>query len=127
MNARRGAILISCLAAACCIFASSPIQEAPEAVATKKNPLEGQPSAELAGRKLFQRECASCHGSDAQGTAWAPPLRQREVRSASPGALFWVLRNGSLRRGMPSFAHLPEPQRWQIVTYLKSLPHNPGR
>jgi len=32
-----------------------------------------------------------------------------------------VLRNGSLRHGMPSFAHLPEQQRWQIVTYLKSL------
>ena len=40
---------------------------------------------------------------------------------ASPGALFWVLRNGSLKRGMLSFAHLPEAQRWQIITYLKTL------
>jgi hypothetical protein len=38
---------------------------------------------------------------------------------ASPGTLFWVLRNGSLRRGMPSFAHLPEPARWQIITFLQ--------
>jgi len=51
----------------------------------------------------------------------APPLNQAEVREASPGALFWVLRNGSLKRGMPSFAHLPDAQRWQIITYLKTL------
>jgi hypothetical protein len=31
-----------------------------------------------------------------------------------------VLTNGSLRGGMPSFASLPEPERWQIVEYLKS-------
>jgi mono/diheme cytochrome c family protein len=43
------------------------------------------------------------------------------VRQAPPGAIFWVLRNGALWRGMPSFSHLPEQQRWQIVTYLKSL------
>jgi mono/diheme cytochrome c family protein len=43
------------------------------------------------------------------------------VREAEPGKLFWILRNGSLRHGMPSFAHLPEEQRWQIVMYLKSL------
>jgi mono/diheme cytochrome c family protein len=51
----------------------------------------------------------------------APPLNQADVHDASPAALFWVLRNGSLKRGMPSFAHLPEPQRWQIITYLKTL------
>ena len=27
------------------------------------------------------------------------------------------LRNGSIWRGMPSFSHLPEEQRWEIVTY----------
>ena len=35
------------------------------------------------------------------------------------GALFWALRNGSLNKGMPSFAHLPNPQRWQIITFLR--------
>jgi hypothetical protein len=27
----------------------------------------------------------------------------------------------SLRRGMPSFAHLPESQRWQIITFLREM------
>jgi len=33
----------------------------------------------------------------------------------------WVLKNGSIYQGMPSFAHLPEPQRWEIITFLRSL------
>lgn len=43
------------------------------------------------------------------------------MRGVPEGALFWVLRNGSLRNGMPPFSHLPPQQRWQIVSYLKSL------
>ena len=97
------------------------VQQAPVKAATRSNPVEGQQRAQLAGFKLFARECAACHGADGRGIGKAPPLTQADVQKAPPGALFWVLRNGSLKRGMPSFAHLPEPQRWQIVTYVKTL------
>jgi mono/diheme cytochrome c family protein len=100
---------------------TSPIQDAPVAASQKPNPYEGQQQARRAGAKLYQRECAACHGVDAQGIGKALPLASPEVREASPGVLFWVLRNGSIYRGMPSFSHLPDEQRWQIVTYLKSL------
>jgi mono/diheme cytochrome c family protein len=101
--------------------AASLVQEAPPHTASMSNPLEGQENARRAGAKLFARECASCHGENAVGgLGKAPPLRQPEVYRAPPGALFWILRNGSLHRGMPSFAHLPEPQRWQIITWLKA-------
>ncbi len=97
------------------------LQQMPLREMSRTNPYEAQQTAERAGRKLFQRECSSCHGQQAQGTGRAPALASRIVRQASPGAIFWVLRNGDLRHGMPSFSHLPEPQRWQIVTYLKTL------
>jgi len=35
--------------------------------------------------------------------------------------LFWLLTNGVVRRGMPVWSKLPEPQRWQLVSYIKSL------
>ena len=97
------------------------VQQAPLKAKALSNPFEGQSRARRAGAKLFARECAACHGSEGIGTRKAPPLTLADVQQASPGALFWVLRNGSLIRGMPSFAHLPEPQRWQIITYLKTL------
>jgi mono/diheme cytochrome c family protein len=97
----------------------SLLQQAPAAAASLKNPLEGDARARRAGAKLYVRECAACHGLEREGAATAPPLSAAAVSGAPAGALFWVLRNGSLKRGMPSFAHLPEPQRWQIITYLR--------
>jgi mono/diheme cytochrome c family protein len=97
----------------------SPIQQAPERAASLINPLRGSTRAQRAGAKLFGVECAACHGTKRQGLGKAPPLDRAAVYQAAPGTLFWVLRNGSLRRGMPSFAHLPELERWQIVTFLQ--------
>lgn len=98
-----------------------PLQRAPSAEAARSNPYDGQQLAAQAGKKLYQRECSGCHGSDAQGGRRGPALVSPGLLKAPPGAIFWVLRNGSLWAGMPSFSHLPEAQRWQIVTYLKTL------
>lgn len=114
----------------CCLLAGmawarsgSLVHQAPSRTEARINPLAGQESARRAGAKLFARECASCHGlNGVGGEGKAPPLRQPEIYNAAPGALFWILRNGSLTRGMPSFAHLPEPQRWQIITWLQARP-----
>jgi mono/diheme cytochrome c family protein len=108
---------------ACGIVAASfgsLIQHAPLSATKLKNPFANNEQAQLAGAKLYARECASCHGENREGRRSVPPLIQQEVHDAAPGTLFWVLRNGSLRRGMPSFAHLPEPHRWQIISFLQS-------
>jgi mono/diheme cytochrome c family protein len=101
--------------------AARPIDSAPEKARSAQNPLADSDRARRAGRKLFQRECAECHGNAAEGLGKAPPLNLPAIADAPPGAIFWVLRNGSLYRGMPSFAALPDQQRWQIVTFLQAL------
>jgi mono/diheme cytochrome c family protein len=97
------------------------LAKAPEKARTKANPLEADPDAVAAGKKLFEGHCAECHGDTAEGAKKAPSLRAQEVQQATPGTLFWILTNGVVRRGMPVWSKLPEPQRWQIVSYLKSL------
>lgn len=97
------------------------LAKAPEKARAKKNPLESDPDAVAAGRKLFAGKCAECHGETAEGGKKGPSLRAKEVQEATPGTLFWVLTNGVVRRGMPVWSKLPEPQRWQLVSYLKSL------
>lgn len=93
----------------------------PEKARDRANPLETDPHAPAAGRKLFAQHCSECHGNSAEGGRRGPSLRATQVRTATPGTLFWVLTNGVVRRGMPVWSKLPEPQRWQIVSYLKSL------
>jgi mono/diheme cytochrome c family protein len=102
------------------------IAKAPEKARARRNPLETDPDAVAAGRNLFEQHCAECHGSSAEGGKKGPSLRVEEIQSATPGALFWLLTNGVVRKGMPVWSKLPEPQRWQLVAYIKSLGVKPG-
>ena len=83
--------------------------------------MEHDPDAVATGKKLFGMHCAECHGQAAEGTRRAPSLHDSEVQDAPPGAIFWVLTNGIVWHGMPVWSKLPEPQRWQLVAYIKSL------
>jgi mono/diheme cytochrome c family protein len=117
-------VVLSLIALSVGAQAQSPLRRVPSGLADLENPYRGDERAQRAGKKLYGRECASCHGTDGAGTRKAPSLRNKEVLTAKPAELLWVLRNGSLRRGMPSFAHLPEARRWQIITYIQSLDQN---
>ena len=97
------------------------LARAPDKARAKRNPLENDADAVAAGQNLFEQHCLECHGSAGNGTKKAPSLRAEEVQQASPGAIFWILTNGVVRRGMPVWSKLPEPQRWQLVSFIKSL------
>ncbi|HEY1424711.1 MAG TPA: cytochrome c [Candidatus Acidoferrum sp.] len=99
----------------------SELAKAPEKAKIRPNPLESDPQAVAAGQILFADHCAECHGDDGKGARKGPSLRASAMRSATPGTLFWILSNGVVRKKMPSWSKLPEPQRWQLVRYLKSL------
>lgn len=97
------------------------LAKAPEKARAKRNPFENDPEAVAAGRNLFEQHCSECHGSGGEGSKKAPSLRAGEVQNAAPGAIFWIMTNGVVRRGMPVWSKLPEPQRWQLVSYIRSL------
>jgi mono/diheme cytochrome c family protein len=94
----------------------------PEAQRIRPNPFASDPNAAEAGAILYERNCASCHGESALGRRSHPSLRSTRVHNATDGELFWLLTNGNLRNGMPSWSRLPEAQRWQLVRYLHSIP-----
>ena len=88
----------------------------------RPNPLAGRPEAVHAGAILYRDHCQQCHQADAAGDGKKKPsLKTERVRTATDGDLEWFLRQGDLGHGMPSWSSLPEAQRWQIITYLRSL------
>jgi mono/diheme cytochrome c family protein len=102
--------------------AQSLIQRTAKVAPPLTNPFADQQEAALAGKKLYRKNCSACHGVTGGGDAkHTPPLTTPFVKRADPGTLFMILKNGSENQSMPSFAHLPEPQRWQIIAYLQSL------
>jgi mono/diheme cytochrome c family protein len=103
------------------IFAQSvDLHNAPAADAQMKNPYQGSPQAAVVGKKLYGRNCATCHGANLQGIGPAPALDNPEVKTAKAGELFWFISTGKVTAGMPSWSNLPKAQRWQIVTFLQS-------
>lgn len=102
------------------------LKKVPAKDRARSNPYANSSDAAAAGAKIFAENCAQCHGADAEGSMhrkqYRPNLHSDRIKDAKPGELFWILTNGTLRNGMPSWSRLPEPQRWQLVTYLKSLP-----
>jgi mono/diheme cytochrome c family protein len=98
------------------------LHRVPDEDHARTNPLAHQPWAAAAGKTLFQENCAKCHGPDANGLHNRPSLHSSRVRRATDGDLAWMLRNGNPYKGMPPWSSLPEQQRWQIITYLRTLP-----
>ena len=93
----------------------------PEKDRATVNPYSANPDAQAAGSKLFARYCAECHGENGEGKGGHPALVSSRVSHASDGELQGLLRNGSLRNGMPSWSSLPVEQRWQIIAHIRSL------
>ncbi len=96
----------------------------PAAGQSSANPFAGQAEAVQAGKKLFKRHCAECHAEAARRESKAPDLNSPAIRNLSSETIFSILKNGKLRKGMPSWSRLPDERLWQLVRYLKSLPQN---
>lgn len=97
------------------------LKKVPLADRNNRNPFAGQQSAVDAGHNLYRENCAKCHGENAEGRRGRPSLRSERLRNATDGELAWIIRNGEMFHGMPSWGGLPGQERWQIVAYLRSL------
>ncbi len=124
MTARHALVPAVFLLAVTSVFGAdgSWLKKVPAGDHDKTGPYQGQPDAIAAGRRTFLDRCSHCHGENAEGTRKRPPLKSERVqKQASPGDLHWLLVNGNMRKGMPSWAKLPDQQLWQVIAYVKSL------
>jgi glucose/arabinose dehydrogenase len=99
----------------------SEFHNAPASAQTIKNPYTESAQAIDAGKALFAQSCASCHGPAGAGMGNVPSLVTGPAQTASDGAIFWYITKGDVDNGMPSWKSLSEDQRWQVVSYIKSL------
>ena len=97
------------------------LHRVPDEDRARTNPFADQPQAAAAGKILYGENCAKCHGSGANGLHNRPSLHSERVRHATDGELAWMLKNGNPYKGMPPWNSLPEQQRWQIISYIRTL------
>jgi len=81
---------------------------------------EADSGAQIASARVqFQRTCALCHGSNAEGTDRGPALgNNRRLRSVSVNEIADVIKDG--QGGMPSFP-LPASELHAMAVFIKSL------
>jgi mono/diheme cytochrome c family protein len=117
------------------ILLASPIgivglaQGNPEAARTK-NPVAVTPESVAAGKQVYQRYCASCHGLTAEGGSGsdisppAPDLTDSEwKRGSTDGEIFDVIKNGvppDLNME-PWGDRINDTNIWNVVNYVRSL------
>ncbi len=85
------------------------------------------------GQRYYQQNCAVCHGDSGLGngptTKYGVPginLMTDMTKARTDGYVYGMLRNG--RGSMPSYNRIEEPDRWDVVNYVRGLQGKfPGR
>ena len=89
-------------------------------LAQQTNPVAGDAGAIEAGRKLYVKSCAGCHGPTGEGGRGPNLATGRQVRRANDSQLF-----ASIQKGVPGTDMPPTPVDdagvWQLVTFVRSL------
>ena len=103
------------------------------AVAEKefRNPLPPSPRHEELGEQAYGRFCAHCHGAEGKGAgtgtltnayplAAVPDITRADLKERKDGFFFMKMTQGGPM--MPALGHQTTPtERWQMVTFLRSL------
>lgn len=102
--------------------------EAPKEAKAKKNPVATDQVALAEGKKVYEKECLSCHGKKGKGDGpkaeeldkAVKDLGSPKTQNQTDGELFWKINEG--KKPMPSTKKiLTETQRWQVVLYIRTF------
>lgn len=105
----------------------------PEAMRTRRNPVEGSQTVLTEALEHFADHCAVCHANDGSGDTAigrglypkAPDMRGPGTQSLSDGELFSIIENGIRLTGMPAWGDgTEEGERasWGLVRFIRRLP-----
>ncbi|HEY7288932.1 MAG TPA: c-type cytochrome [Vicinamibacterales bacterium] len=102
----------------------------PEA-AKQKNPVAADATSIAAGKQVYEKSCANCHGATGTGDGkMGAELNPKPANLAdnewkhgsSDGEIFAVIKDGVKGTGMRSFnSKLTEHQMWDVINYIHTL------
>jgi mono/diheme cytochrome c family protein len=99
------------------------------------NPFAGDPKAITAGKNIFAKNCAFCHGENAKGDI-GPDLTDKAFLYAEGDVpdddYFEIINNGTTpgmveegrraKGGMPPFKNtLSKDEMWSVIAYIRSI------
>ena len=110
----------------------APLPGTIDSMASLRNPTPSGEASLTNGRKYYQINCAVCHGDAGGGDGPATKLGIPGIslvtditRGRTDGYIFGMIRNG--RGLMPSYNRIEDPDRWDVVNYVRGLQGTGGR
>ena len=110
------------------------IKTAPIEYLDKVNPLRVEPRNLKKGKVLYRlkakKACKFCHGMEGLGDGSMSDLQPMPPRNFTcknymnkikDGELFWVIKEGIIDSGMPSYKHLSDKKIWQLIHYIRTF------
>jgi mono/diheme cytochrome c family protein len=94
-----------------------------------KNPLQPTDDNLMAGMKIYQQDCAGCHGDIRHphvsfGDSFYPRVPQfaEDAPDMPENQNFYIIQHGVRLSGMPAWAqNMKEQQTWQVTTFLSHM------
>jgi mono/diheme cytochrome c family protein len=96
-----------------------------------KNPVASSPSSIATGKKLYDSQCASCHGAAGKGDGKAGAMLKptpSDLTDAdwkhgqTDSEIFTVIRDGAKQTGMRAYgSRIPTNDIWNLVNYVRTL------
>lgn len=106
-----------------------PECKVPEEAAKLANPVKAEAGSIREGRRMFETQCALCHGKagdgkgelvDSMKLSLSDYRDPNALKAMTDGALFYVLKKGCDQ--MPGEeGRMKENQMWNLVNYIRSL------
>jgi mono/diheme cytochrome c family protein len=104
----------------------APLPGTIDSMSAIQNPTPPTGASLVNGRKLYQINCAVCHGEAGQGNGPATkygifPINLTTVvaKGYTDGYIYGMIRNG--RGSMPPYNRIEEMDRWDLINYLRGL------
>lgn len=102
------------------------------AAAVVKNPVKSTPESIATGKKLYDTQCATCHGATGAGdgkmAASIPDPKPSNLADAAwkhgstDGEVFTVVKDGVKGTGMRGYGTRMKPDDiWNVVNYIRTL------
>jgi mono/diheme cytochrome c family protein len=123
-------LLTACAASAQDAKKTAPAEfKIPPEASKLPNPVKSSPASIAQGKKVYDVDCAVCHGQDGDGKGdLAADMKAKMADYRDPSALkdftdgdfFYIIKNG--KGEMPSEGDRAKPDSiWNLVNYIRSL------
>lgn len=106
----------------------APTFQAVDSLRSVPNPIAADARSIANGHRLYQVNCAVCHGElgdgkgrvvEVAGVAFVPAINGEATAARTDGYIWGMMRNG--RGLMSNFNRIDEHERWDVVNYVRGL------